>query len=192
MSDKRTYRSFEDEVAELRRLIDAPEEEFDGERDEIITELASADRQAVEIALDVAWKFLKKYSVSPLQIIGLGHAIYALQRYPEESDGVNCAFGVSYTVGDRDYEEYRYIDFRVYEDSFSIVRGGSTYTSDYGSDSYTEPGWRFVAGEYYDGDQGERAIGTGELVSIKEMVFELLDLGGKITVDFESDVVFEE
>ena len=71
--------------------------------------LTEEDEYAVEIAIDTAYRFLKEHSLSPREIVGLGRAIYALQRMPETTPGISVEYGVY----DRFEGESNYIDFNV-------------------------------------------------------------------------------
>jgi|GEM_PF-760045 len=103
--------------------------------------LTHDDERAIAMASDAARRILQCRSLTPQEIIGLGNALYALERMPAATPGVWCEFGLVLRVTDPDFSEMRYIDFRVHETEFEICQGGSTYSMEIGSDSYTEPGW---------------------------------------------------
>ncbi|MDD2482398.1 MAG: hypothetical protein PHF82_09760 [Lutispora sp.] len=140
------------------------------------------DEYAIHIAVSVARRLLRYPSIQPLQIVGLGNALYALERMPLATEGVNCGFGITYNSGDEEHSEMRYVNFIITDWSFEIQIGGSVYDKAVGSDSYSNPGWYIETGGYKD----TRA----ELYNIEDSIEEYLNLGAEITVDDESYIVF--
>ena len=103
--------------------------------------LTEDDEYAIQSATNVAKNLLRQPFVTPQQIVGLGHALHALNRMPEFTPGVAVEFGV---VLRQDFEYsggMRYLYFKIYEDVFKISRGGSEWDKHVGSDSFSEPGW---------------------------------------------------
>ena len=94
------------------------------------------DLLAVEVATNVARHLLQEQKVTAQQIIGLGHALYALGRFPVATPGINVSFGVVVEGESRS----EYIDFHISEDVFEICQGGMIDTG-VGHDSYSLPGW---------------------------------------------------
>ncbi len=62
-------------------------------------ELIDDDWYAIEIAKNVARRFLKSPHITPQQVIGLGNALYALERLPLVTPGSFCEFGIVYRAG---------------------------------------------------------------------------------------------
>lgn len=141
-------------------------------------------QNAIDIAIKVARILLRNPRVSPLQIIGLGHAIIALERFPDITSGVHVEFGVSLTDGDSDFRETIYISFLIVESLFELSRGGSVYEKSVGSDRYSNPGWVIDIYDSYN-----RRIEC-ELWEIEHSVKELLTLGANIQVSDESEIDF--
>ena len=141
------------------------------------------DFLAVKIAITVARRLLARDSLSPSEIVGLGHALYALERLPKATDGANCEFGIIYRAGDEHFSEMRYISFTVSGSSFGISQGGSVYDRAVGSDSFTEPGWLVEIEGYSDR--------SCDLYELEDSIFEFLNLGGKIEVNDASYIEME-
>ena len=146
-------------------------------------QLTDDDRYAVQIAMNVARRLLGDPQTSPIQVIGLGNALYALERLPAATPGACVEFGVEYRDGTEDFREMRYFNFRVSEFEFEIVRGGSVYDKAVGSDSFSEPGWHIELGGYQNNEC--------ELYSLEENVNEYLNPGAKVTVSDESEIEYE-
>ena len=111
-------------------------------------ELTDDDMHAIEIAKNVARRFLKLPNIAPTHIIGIGNALYALERLPKVTPGSFSEFGIVYRAGTDEFSEMRYIDFRISESEFEISKGGSVYDKAVGSDSFSEPGWSVEVGGY--------------------------------------------
>lgn len=136
------------------------------------------DYLAVEIAKNIAHHFLKHPQITPKQVVGLGNALYALERLPVVTPGSYSEFGFEYRAGTEDRNEMLYVDFRTAEDSFEISIGGSVYDSAVGSDSFSKPGWLVEIGGYRNT--------KCELYDLEDTIVEYLNLGAKITVSDES------
>ena len=68
-------------------------------------ELVEEDYYALEIAKKIARHFLSLPIVKPKQIIGLGNAIFALERIPKSTPGVFVNYGVELCKGNNDFRE---------------------------------------------------------------------------------------
>jgi len=159
-------------------------DDYDDNAEIVLFELTEDDQYAIDIAIEIARYFLKKPSITPKQIIGLGNALYALDRMPAVTPGVNVDYGITYRHGTDSYSEMRYIDFRISDSDFSIDIGASTYDSAIGSDSFTEPGWAVELWGYRDNGC--------DLDTLEDKIMEYLNLGAEITVDDESEIEFED
>lgn len=135
------------------------------------------------MAKRVARHLLADPRVTPGQIIGLGHALYALNRLPRPTTGVAVEFGIVYRAGTSDFSEMRYIEFHIFEELFEICIGGSVYDSTVGSDSFSEPGWIVELGGY-------RNEGC-DIGIVGDNIFEFIALGAKISVSDESEIEWE-
>lgn len=143
-------------------------------------DLTEADEQAIEIAQRVARILLARDDVTPRQVIGLGHALLALERLPNITPGCDCSFGVEHRVRDKESGEMRYIEVSISAEAFEISSGGSVYEASVGSDSYSDPHWRVEI----DGHAEREA----DLSEIENEVLERLKLGAQIRVYDESDI----
>ena len=156
-----------------------------GEREEIFEfkgDAENSDDFAIEIAMKIARRFLQDPKVAPQQIVGLGHALYALERLPAVTPGVFVGYGVTRHWKGH-FSDMYYVEFRISAEEFEIQRGGSE-DSGLGHDSYSKPGWFFDL-------QGNRNVGCN-LSDLEYEVINLLENGAEITVDDESDIDFSE
>jgi hypothetical protein len=146
-------------------------------------ELNDDDLYAIDIAKNVARLLLKQPNVKPKQIIDIGNALYALERLPISTPGSSSAFGIVYRAGSEEFSEMRYIDFKIFEDSFEISMGGSVYDKAIGSDSFSEPGWYVEIGGYRNPEC--------DLYDLEDSITEYLNLGAEISTDDESEIEYE-
>jgi hypothetical protein len=145
--------------------------------------LTNDDRYAIECAINIARRFLKTPGLNASKIIGLGKALYALERLPKTTPGAYFEFGISYRAGTKESSEMRYVDFKITESSFEISKGGSVYDCDRGSDSFSDPGWLIQASGYRETEC--------ELYDLEDTILEYLNLGAEISVSDESDIEYE-
>jgi hypothetical protein len=145
--------------------------------------LIDEDFFAIQTTINIARYFLTLPSVSPQQIKEIGNALHALERLPKSTPGASVEFGVE-LIKKIDFKESRYVDFLITEYSFEIMKGGSTNDPMMGGgDSYSDPGWAIEIGGYYNR--------SGNLAYLEDEVHELLNLGGVISVNDESDIDYE-
>lgn len=147
-------------------------------------ELDDDDYYAISIATNVIHKLLSHSNIKSKQVVVLGNALYALERLPLQTEGVNCEFGVTYRQEIEEFNEMRYIDFTISEESFKISGGGSVYNQSVGGDSYSNPSWYIEIDGYKDRQ--------AELFEIESSVEEYLNLGAKIVVDDNSDIIVND
>lgn len=141
-----------------------------------------SDQSAISITMDIAKRLLQHPKVTARQIVGLGHALYALERLPTITPGVWVEFSACLRVK-ADFKETRYIEFRISEEVFEILRSGFTDMGA-GDDSYFDAGWSFDV-------HGNRDAEC-QLWPLEDEVSDLLECGAKIRVDDESDIDFSE
>ena len=146
-------------------------------------ELTDDDLDAVKIAKNTIRSFLKHSDITPHQIIGLGNALYALERLPLITPGAHTDFGICYRNGTEEFSEMRYVDFTISEVTFEISMGGSVYNKSVGSDSISQPGWLVEVGGYRETEC--------DLYCLEDSITEYLNLGAEITVSDESKIEYE-
>ena len=77
---------------------------------------------------------LKQHDLTPLQILGFGNYLYALERLPLKTPGVDSYIELSHTEGDRSSGEMKAYGFRLTEDIFHVEVSGYLHSS-HGGDS---------------------------------------------------------
>ena len=143
-------------------------------------DLSDEDELVIETAKKLARRMLCDPSITPHEIVGLGHALYTLERLPETTPGAYVVFGISIRGGDEIYGEMSYITFHVYEDEIALHRGGSVYDRSVGSDSYSLPGWSV-------GLLQRRRIEI-EVFDLEPTIHDYLNCDPEMTVEDESTI----
>lgn len=144
--------------------------------------LTDEDQLAIEAAIDVARKLLRRDRTTASHVIGLGYALLALERLPSCTPGVQVEYGVTLREGDESYRETRICSFLIGESVFEIYRGGSVYDKSIGSDRFSLPGWHVESCGSASRDY------SLDLTNLDYEVEELLTLGATVNVSIESDI----
>lgn len=159
------------------------DEEFELKDDNEGFNFTDDDYYAIEIADNVARRLLKHSNILPQQVVGIGNALYALERFPDVTPGAFAEFGICYVEGDEDMRVRKYINFMISESKFEIYIGGSLYNKSVGGDSFSEPGWIVEVGGFREGGCS--------LCDLESSIEEYLNLGAKIVVSDESEIEYE-
>lgn len=129
-----------------------------GENDEILSDDSSKsaaverfgflqeDCQIIQKLIAGVRRALKRKSITPQQICGLGKLLHGLERLPRPTSGI----GISVTIGSRGPEHFFHQSIDLYESSFEFSSGGSEYTPGVGSDSYTSFSFNVEVGGFRD------------------------------------------
>jgi hypothetical protein len=144
--------------------------------------LIDEDYYAIEIAKNTARRLLSNPKITPKQIVGIGNALYALERMPLVTIGSHSEFSIGYRSGLEESSETKYITFSISESAFDISIGGSVNQAT-SSDSFSEPGWTIEI----DGCRNTEC----ELYAVEDKISEYLNMGAEITVHDESEIEYE-
>ncbi|NLN88156.1 MAG: hypothetical protein GX133_11260 [Syntrophomonadaceae bacterium] len=104
-------------------------------------DLNEDDYYAVIVAKNVARRLLQHPDIKPRQVIGLGHALYALDRLPQSTPGSHCDYSIVFRQLSDGFEKTRYISFHISAEGFRLCRGGTDYDRTVGEDQFNEPLW---------------------------------------------------
>ena len=148
-------------------------------------EPTSDDEFAIAIATEAVQEILRNYPLSAQQVIGLGHALLGLERFPAIVNGLHVEFSVTIRAGDENFRETRYITFGIYESTFEMNRGGSVYEKAVGGDRYSEPGWQI---DVLDSSR----MFECDLWNVEHLVSEYLNSGASVEVSDESKIDSED
>ena len=82
---------------------DLPEIEDDNEESQEGFVLKKSDHAAIQVATKVLRLFLSQSKMPARKVVGLGKALYALERLPAVTPGVYCDYGICYRSGDEKF-----------------------------------------------------------------------------------------
>lgn len=142
-------------------------------------ELTDDDVRMICIAKNTVRRFLKSPQIRGQDVIGLGNALYALERLPLVTPGVLSEFGCVYRNGNEDFSSMRYVSFLISDTEFIVSRGGSDFEKELGSDSFSDPGWEIEL-------DGYRSTEFTLLFDLVDYITEYLEFGAEITVSDDS------
>jgi len=132
------------------------------------------DIAVVELTKKTIRRMLQVPRLKSRQIIGLGYALYALDRLPQITPGICTEFSVARMVGNENLSESHYVSFQISDEDFEIIMGGRVHsaTASIGSAEIDEAC-------YYFEIEGERETECG-----------LSDIASAIEECFAADPLF--
>lgn len=142
------------------------------------------DYYAIVVVKNVARRLLQHPDINPRQIIGLGNALYALDRLPRATQGADCQFRIIYRQVSEGFEKVRFFTFLISATDFRVSCGGTN------CDLY-------VAEEHFDQclweirPDGFRDTG-GILDTIENSCEKLLSRGASVDVRDKSLIIYED
>jgi hypothetical protein len=146
-------------------------------------ELIDDDFSVINIATTIARRFLTDPQIKPSEIIGLGNALYALERLPLVTPGSNTDFGIEYRTESDSFNEMCYVHFLISEDTFHVSTGGSVYDEAVGGDTFSGPEWLVEIGGHRSTDH--------DIWDVEASVVEYLNLGAKLIINDESQIEYK-
>ena len=154
----------------------------DDSEDDTVFPLTESDIEFVTCdVINFTRKLIERSRPTPKQLIGLAHALYALERLPEITPGVSVEYGLQLRKGDEELAEFKYWSISINEETFEVSSSGSIYNRSVGSDSYT--GFKLYVEA---GSHGYRECNDDNYDWIESTV-EVLNLGGRLDVTDDSE-----
>lgn len=172
---------FSPDLQYQRQFMDSPQKVDEYNMDEIPEEwknnfrMQEEDLYAIEIARSVVKKLLMLKNIAPKDIVAIGHYLYALERLPVKTDGVDTHIEINYRDGDENFRETKTYAFRINNEYFHIDVMGDQHQAGVGGDSISYPGW-------YVARTGGRDCEC-ELSSLEDEIDEYLALGAYISTE---------
>jgi hypothetical protein len=136
--------------------------------------LEDDDYIAINIIQSALKKLLEVDCGLDEQVSSLQFALDVVERLPQSTPGAWINVDLSIEGG---YES-RYSGFLITDSEIELSSGGSVYDLGIGSDSYSDPGWRFdIEGG------GER---EADLWALEANIVEMLNLGAEVLIENDS------
>ena len=149
---------------------------WEDDEDDEEFELKDWDYTVIQVAINVIRGFLSQRKLPARHVVGLGKALYALERLPEVTPGIYCDYGICYPSGDEKLSEKKYISYFISDEKFSITTGRRLYDQSNEGDNITDQEWRIEIGSY-----GVKTLGF-EPSELETEIREYLQLGAEIMV----------
>lgn len=142
--------------------------------------LVEEDYLAINIAQNIVKKLINYPSIKPRDIIAIGNFLYAIDRLPQKTVGVNASIIIGYTNENEQYKESKYYEFSITDDVFQIDISGYVNDRIVGGDSIEYPSWRIEKDGGRDADC--------DLSTLEEEIDEYLALGATISTEDYSEI----
>lgn len=136
------------------------------------------DCAAIETLIAGVRKALKRKSITPRQICGLGKLLLGLERLPRPTSGID----ITVSIGARTPNHFSCQSVSLSDSSFDIESGGSEYTPDVGSDSYTSFSFNVEVGGFRDDTAAEEVYNW-----VSDFIESLCDESQDIEVEDQTD-----
>lgn len=109
--------------------------------------LNAVDRQILDEIRHLLNRLIASGKLRPAQMVSIAKIQHILSLIPRPVRKVNVTLGLSYRLRQEDYGSISYWQVYVNEDALELSCGGSEYTKECGSDSYTTMEWSLRPGE---------------------------------------------
>lgn len=107
----------------------------------------SSDWNIIQGAKLLLWKIVRSSAVKPSHLVGLGKALYVLERLPQVTKGVSVVLELSSPTQQIDEQEvYRFYQVTISGSEIEISSGGHLYSAQVGGDTFTCFSWLAQAG----------------------------------------------
>ncbi len=147
-------------------------------------ELTDDDVCMISIATHTVRRFLTNPQLTGQEVIGLGNALYALERLPDVTLGASSEFGVVHRNANEGSLWVSDISFLISDSKFAVSIRDRSIDTELGSDRYVDPGWLVEL-------DGDRKANLSLLLNLYNDITEYLDSGAKITVSDYSKIDYE-
>lgn len=146
-------------------------------------QLNQEDYQVIRIVRKYIRKVLKENELTPKQIIGFGNFLYALDKLPLKTPGIESYIQLTNQTKNGEFIVMKSYGFTLNEDIFHIDVSGYVKGPN-GGDSIGYPGW------YLEADGGRETDAV--IWELEDELSLLIHLGVEVKVEDSSAIEFEE
>ena len=146
-------------------------------------QLNQEDYQVIRIVRKYLRKVLKENELTPKQIIGFGNFLYALDKLPLKTPGIESYIQLTNQTKNGEFIVMKSYGFTLNEDIFHVDVSGYVKGPN-GGDSIGYPGW------YLEADGGRETDAV--IWELEDELSLLIHLGVEVTVEDSSAIEFEE
>lgn len=147
-------------------------------------ELTDNDDRMVSIAIDTVRRLLQNPQITPRDIIGLGNAIYALDRLPRVTPGAFSELKIIFRSRDKELSVMRCVSILISDSTFAVSQEVGEFCDDVFDYEYSAPQWEVRL-------DGNRRTDEALLFTLVDDVNEYLEFGAEIIVNDDSQIRYE-
>jgi hypothetical protein len=115
--------------------------------------LNAVDEQILDDIRRLLNRLVHSAKLRPEQMVSIAKIQHVLSRIPRPTSQVNVTLGLSYRARQEDCGSMSYWQLSVSEEALKLSCGGSEYTKECGSDSYTSMAWSLRPGKPAEFDE---------------------------------------
>ena len=109
--------------------------------------LNAVDEQILDETREMLNRLAHSGKLRPAQMVSIAKIQHVLSRMPRPTSQLRVTLGLSYRIRQEGYGGMSYWQLSVNEDALELSCGGSEYSKECGSDSYTSMGWSLRPGK---------------------------------------------
>ena len=147
-------------------------------------ELTDNDDRMVSIAIDTVRRLLQNLQITPRDIIGLGNAIYALDRLPRVTPGAFSELKIIFRSRDKELSVMRCVSILISDSTFAVSQEVGEFCDDVFDYEYSALQWEVRL-------DGNRRTDEALLFTLVDDVNEYLEFGAEIIVNDDSQICYE-
>lgn|GEM_PF-6464828 len=123
--------------------------------------LNGTDKNVVEAVKLQLSRLVSSGEINTAQLASIAKVQRVLLQLPSVTEGVYVTVGIAHRVRNAESGEMSYFQFVVAGEMLELTCGGSVYTKEFGSDSFTTMEWSITPGERseYDNSWDDKWVG---------------------------------
>ena len=147
-------------------------------------ELTDDDVRMVSIAINTVRRLLQNPQITAQDIIGLGNALYALERLPLVTPGAFSEFRIISLNGNEESSVMRYVSFLISDSTFTVSQENREFYDEVCDYRCSGPRWEVKL-------DGYRRAELSMVFSLVDDINEYLEFGAEIIVNDDSQIRYE-
>lgn len=147
-------------------------------------ELTDDDVRMISIAINAVRRLLQNPQITSQDIIGLGNALYALERLPLVTPGAFSGFRIISCNVNEESSVMRYVSFLISDSAFTVFQEVREFYDEVCDYRFSGPRWEVKLDGYRRADEAM-------VFSLVDDINEYLEFGAEIIVNDDSQIRYE-
>ena len=147
-------------------------------------ELTDYDVRMISIAINAVRRLLQNPQITSQDIIGLGNALYALERLPLVTPGAFSGFRIISCNVNEESSVMRYVSFLISDSAFTVFQEVREFYDEVCDYRFSGPRWEVKL-------DGHRRAELSMVFSLVDDINEYLEFGAEIIVNDDSQIRYE-